>query len=280
MLQRVEQQQPADERLARAEDQLDRLGRLNRADDAGQHAEHAAFGAARHEARRRRLGIEAAIARTVLGREDRRLSVEAEDAAVDVRLAEQHARVVDEVARREVVGAVDDRCRSARKMSSAFDDLSVVSCATTFTSGLRPVQPIGRRLQLRPPDVSRAVEHLPLQVAEVDGVEVDEAERADAGRREVERRRRSESAGADAEHLRRLELPLTLDADLRHDQVPAVAPHLVVRERRQGVRLRRVLTSGRRRRSGAPPATDGTMLTVSVSPTGVCSLSRYRMSRR
>ena len=78
------------------------------ADDPGQHAEHAALGAARHQSRRRRLGIEAAVARAVLGREHRRLPLEAEDASVGIRLAEQHAGVVDEVARREVVGAVDD----------------------------------------------------------------------------------------------------------------------------------------------------------------------------
>ena len=106
--QRVVDQEPADQRLAGAEDQLDRLGRLDRADDAGQHAEHAAFGAARHQSGRRRLGIQAAVARAVLGREHRCLALEPEDAAVDVRLAEQHARVVHEIARREVVGAVED----------------------------------------------------------------------------------------------------------------------------------------------------------------------------
>ena len=58
--------------------------------------------------------IEAAIARAVLGREHRRLSVEAEDAAVHVRLPEQHAGVVHQVARREVVGAVDDDVVVAR----------------------------------------------------------------------------------------------------------------------------------------------------------------------
>ena len=47
--QRVVNQEPADERLADAHDQLDRFGRLNRADDAGQHAKHAALGAARHQ---------------------------------------------------------------------------------------------------------------------------------------------------------------------------------------------------------------------------------------
>ena len=45
----VVEQQPADERLAGAENQLERLGRLDHADHAGQHAKHAAFGAARDE---------------------------------------------------------------------------------------------------------------------------------------------------------------------------------------------------------------------------------------
>src|SRR4029079_11123462 len=48
-LQRVVEQQAADERLPAPENQLDRLGRLDDADDAGEHAEHAPFGAARDE---------------------------------------------------------------------------------------------------------------------------------------------------------------------------------------------------------------------------------------
>ena len=41
---------------------LMRLVDLDRADAGAQHAEHAALGAARHHARRRRLGVEAAVA--------------------------------------------------------------------------------------------------------------------------------------------------------------------------------------------------------------------------
>ena len=64
----VVQQEPADQRLTDAEDQLDRLGRLDRADHARQDAEHAAFRAARHLPRRRRLRVEAAVARTARAR--------------------------------------------------------------------------------------------------------------------------------------------------------------------------------------------------------------------
>ena len=65
---RVEEQQPADERVADPERELQRLGRLDRADHARQHAEHAALGAARGELGRRRLREEAAVARARLVR--------------------------------------------------------------------------------------------------------------------------------------------------------------------------------------------------------------------
>ena len=149
-------------------------------------------------------------------------------------------------------------------MSSAFADDSGVSCVTTRHLRVQRCQPAGRRFDLAPSDVGRAVENLPLQVAEVDDVEVDEAERADAGGRQVERRRRTEPAGADADDARLLQLPLTLDADLRNDQVAAVALDFVVE-------LERLATA-------RPPATEGTMLTVSAGPTGVSSRFRCRMS--
>ena len=48
--------------VAAPEEELDRLGRLERPDDAAQDAEDARLLAARREVRRRRLGVEAAVA--------------------------------------------------------------------------------------------------------------------------------------------------------------------------------------------------------------------------
>src|SRR5690606_36158184 len=93
----VVDEEAADERLTGLEDDLDGLGCLNHPDDAGQDAQHTALRAARHEAGRRRLRVEAAVARAALRREDARLALEAEDAAVGVRLAQQDAGVVDEI---------------------------------------------------------------------------------------------------------------------------------------------------------------------------------------
>src|SRR5260221_7694860 len=106
-LERVEQHQPADQRIPRPDDPLDGFERLNAADDARQHAEHAAFGATRDQSRRGWLRIEATIAGTFVGVKDRRLAFKTEDAAVDVGLPEQDAGIVHEIAGLEVVGAID-----------------------------------------------------------------------------------------------------------------------------------------------------------------------------
>src|SRR5205814_3157960 len=86
-------------------------------------------------------------------------------------------------------------------------------------------------------------------------VEVDDADRADAGSREIERDGRAEAARADAEDLRRLQLALPLDADFRQDQVPAVALEVVVGQLgkftlRLCVRLKPDTTFSRRRAAG------------------------------
>ena len=93
--------------------QLDRLGAHHRRDRRAQDAEHAALGAGRHHARRRRLGVEVAVVQApavggVLP-EHRHLALEPVDRAPHVRLARQHRGVVDQVAGREVVGAVEDQ---------------------------------------------------------------------------------------------------------------------------------------------------------------------------
>jgi hypothetical protein len=67
------------------------------------------------------------------------------------------------------------------------------------------------------------VDDLALQVRLVDDVGVDDAEPADAGGREVERRGRAEAAGADQQDLGVEQLQLSLLADLGNEEVAAVA---------------------------------------------------------
>ena len=108
------------------------------------------------------------------------------------------------------------------------------------------------------------MQDLPLQVADVDGIEVDDADGADARGREIQRRRRTEAPGADTEHAAGLEPALAVRPHLGQDQVPAVALHFGVGQLGQRVGVA----------TGAPPATDGTMLTTSPAFRLVASLSR------
>ena len=223
--------QPADQRLADPERQLERLVRLDRADDAREHAQHAALGAARGELGRRRLREEAAVARALERLEDGRLALEAVDRPVDDRDPVPDRRVVDEVARREVVGAVDDHVPAlvedrvdvlGREPLVVGDDVHV---------RVEAVDALAGRLDLRAPERLGRVQHLALQVRVVDVVGVDDAERPDAGGRQVERGRGAEPAGADEQHAAVEQALLALLADLRDQQVAAVAADLVAVER-------------------------------------------------
>jgi len=226
---RLEQEQPADERLARLDDQLDHLVRLEQAHDAGQHAQHAVGPARRRQLGRRGLRVEAAVARSLVGDERGELPVEAEDRRVHDRLALAHGRVVQQVAGGEVVRAVHDHVVVADQV----EDVVGVQPGRVRDHVHVRVQRLDRALRgldLRLADALRVVDHLALEVAEVDLVVVDDPERADAGRREVQGRGRAEPACADQQDLGLEQLLLPLQADLGDQEVPRVALPLLGRE--------------------------------------------------
>ena len=67
------------------------------------------------------------------------------------------------------------------------------------------------------------MDHLALQVGGVDHVVIDDSDRANACGREIEGGRRSETAGAEQQHLRLEQLDLAFDPDLGQQDVPRVA---------------------------------------------------------
>ena len=106
--QRVDQQQPPDQWIACAQNQLDGFRRLNHSYQSGQNSQHSAFRAGWNQSRRWRLRIQAAIAWAFFGRENTRLPFEAEDRSINIRLAGEHAGVIHQIASRKVVRAVGD----------------------------------------------------------------------------------------------------------------------------------------------------------------------------
>src|SRR5690348_17989181 len=105
---RVEREQTPDEWFALFQNELDGFAGLKHADDAGQNAQHARLRAAWRERHWRRLRIEAAIAGTIVGLEDGKLAFKAVDAAMYDGLVGDDRSVIQQIASREVIGAVND----------------------------------------------------------------------------------------------------------------------------------------------------------------------------
>ncbi len=106
----------------------------------------------------------------------------------------------------------------------------MVSCLTTLSAGLSASELFLGGVELLAANVFGGVDDLALQVARIDHIEIDKAERADAGRGQVERKRRTEPAGAHAKDARGLELLLALHADFRQDEVARVAGEIGLAE--------------------------------------------------
>ena len=147
-----------------------------------------------------------------------------------MRLAQQDAGVVDEVARREVVRAVDDDVVVADDIEGVArverhvvaDDIDVRVDAVDGGLG---------GLGLGPAEVGVRMDDLTMQVRQLDDIRVDDSDRPDPGRGEVEQRGRAEATGTDDEDLGGGESLLPLAAHARDEDVPGVAGDLFPRQR-------------------------------------------------
>src|SRR5579872_220227 len=219
---RIHEQQPADERFTDAENQFERFIRLERADDARKYTKNTAFRARRHRARRRRLREKTPITRAALRCEDADLSVKTKDRTINVGFAFQHARIVDEVARFEAIGAVDDDVVQAHEIAS-------VRCIEARGDRIGGNERIDLAHALRGnlrfglADVTRGEDRLTLQIAFIHRVVVHDADSSDARGGKILEHRRAEAACADAEHTRSGQSLLSCDADFRNQQMPAIS---------------------------------------------------------
>ena len=213
---------------------------MDRADDSRQNAKHAAFRTRRHEPRRRRFGIEAAIARAIGHAENRCLPFETEYGAVNIGLAKQNAGVIHKIASRKIVRAIDDdvvvleQLERIRAGQSRFDGLDL-------NVRIKIRKPRAGCLALGLAHVAGAKRNLPLKIGEIHDVEINEAQLAHTRRREIQTERRTEPARADEQNLGVFQLELPLHADFGHDQMAAIAQNLFFRKRRSrlcsGLRL-------------------------------------------
>ena len=116
------------------------------------------------------------------------------------------------------------------RIASTFSEVSRSWKGTTVDVGVEGLDRALRGVDLRLAEVLRRVDDLALEVRVVDDVWVDDADRPDACRGEVEGGGRAEAARADQQHARVEQALLALFADLRDEEVARVARALRRRE--------------------------------------------------
>ena len=155
---------------------------------------------------------------------------EPEDRTVYDRDTELDAGIVEQVPRREVVGTVDHDVIAGQDVHDVLgrqpgvvrDDVDI---------GVEHCQRLLGRVDLAIADPVDVVQDLTLQVRRINIVHVDDADRADPGGSQVHRRRRTEPACAEHQHLGFEQFLLSFDTDFREQDVALVAVHLLGRER-------------------------------------------------
>ena len=269
-LQQVDHQDPPEQRLPDPGDQLDRLHGHHRAGLGAQRPDHARLGARRHTSGRGRLGEHVPqLHPSSLGGgvpEHGHLGGEAEDRAPHQGQAGGDAAVVDQVAGREVVAAVDHQVvvpddagrigRGQAQLVGAHRD-----------RGILRAQRGGRGVHLGPPDGRGGVDHLAVQVRRLDPVGVDDPDGAHPGGGQVLQHRGSEPAGADHQHPGGGQPALAGHPEFGQDHLPRVALQVVGVER-----------TGRRqqRRQGHEPRTQYQAMAVGSTPSTSAGCSTGR----
>ena len=119
---------------------------------------------------------------------------------MDDRDVRRDRRVVEDVAGLERVGAVDDHVVVGDDPLDVGRDEHLL-VEHDLDLGVERVDRLLGRLDLAVPHPVGRVDDLALEVADVDDVEVDDADGADARSGEIEHRRRAEATGTDEQRL-------------------------------------------------------------------------------
>ncbi len=138
----------------------------------------------------------------------------------------QHGGIIHQVARREVVGAIEDQVVLREKVHRIVG-LQAQLVQHHVHQRVDLEHRVAGALCLGPADIGLTVDDLPLQVRFVDHVELDDPDGADAGRGQVQQCRRSQPAGSDDQHFGILETLLAVHPRGPDDQVTAVPGNLV-----------------------------------------------------
>ncbi len=105
--------------------------------------------------------------------------------------------------------------------------------------GIDRAQALERRIDLAHADTVGVMNDLPLQIGQVDRVEIRQMQLPDTGGGQIQRHRRTETAKADNQHATVLELQLPVDVDVLQQNLPAVAQQFLIIQHGRRPRLMR-----------------------------------------
>lgn len=153
--------------------------------------------------------------------------------AVDQRFAEFDAGIVEQIARRKIVGAVD---HDIHVLQQGFDIAGSHACLQRFDlhAWIERGNALRGRADLGDADAVFHMQDLALQIAAVHHIVIGDPQVADPGGSEIERRRRAKSACTDQQHARTRQALLAFEPDLRQAQMARIALEKILFVGRQG----------------------------------------------
>ena len=151
-----------------------------------------------------------------------RLTIEAENRAVNVWFARPNTNVVRQITRRKIIRPVH------HDVVIAYDRHRVLAAKSVwvqnyFNVRVRVVQAVARRFQLWSADIFCSMQNLALQIRKIDFIVINQTDCSDTRRGQIERGRRTEPTRTDAQNARRFQPTLSGERDFRHDEMPRIA---------------------------------------------------------
>ena len=225
--QRIHGEHAPHQRLPHAGNQLHGFGGFQTADHTDHRAQHAGFLAGRNLTGGGHVAEDAAVAGAFAGNDGHHLTGESDHAGMDVRLAGQHAGVIDEEFCGEVVGGIDHQI-------VRFDEAGDVARVDELVVGINRhirverADGCGRGFHFGRSDTCGGMDDLALQIAHIHHIAVHQSDMADAGRRQIQGGRRTKPARSDDEHAGGQQPLLPFDAHALQNQMARVPLHLFI----------------------------------------------------
>ena len=200
---------------------------LQNTDRAREDAQYSSLLAIRDQPGRRRFRVETPIAGVVLMRFDRgQLPLKTKDASRDQGFFCKETGVIHQESGAEVIGPVQHQVVIRQQGHNIFGaDMLLIRLHADV--GIQCLQKPTAGFDLGNSHVGRGVEDLPLQVRKIDHVAVNQSDRADTRRAQVQGDRGTQASGANHKDLGPAQFLLPLAANLLEDDLPAVPFDLV-----------------------------------------------------